>query len=368
MTKTSTFLIHNLWWLVPLAIIILFWQHTAPILLMLVFAYLGRIILNPAVCAVEKFVGSRKLAVVIIMTLLMIILVILSTSLFPLIKSQIVAFQSALSMETLSKFQTKLTLILESILPVFMFDILSDTITSLDSSISEVWASSLSHINSFIGGAGSVVFALGSALLSLLILIVFMIFFLLEGEGFSYAFLHAVPGENYGLAKRMLEKTSNQIHAYIRGQLLAGTSVAITSIIGLYILQWITGISIPYTFLIGIAAGLFNLIPFIGPVMGMIPAIIIYLATDQTVSIHIFYILLIIGVFGIVQLIDNLIMSPYIMGGSVGLHPMLVIILVLLGASVSGILGMLFIVPIAAILKVIIEELNTAFNKHGQTK
>ena len=68
--------------------------------------------------------------------------------------------------------------------------------------------------------------------------------------------------------------------------------------------------------------------------------------------------------FAIVQLIDNLVMSPYIMGGSMGIHPMLVIILILLGASISGILGMLFAVPIAAILKVIVEELDAAFNKH----
>jgi len=364
MNKTSTFLIHNLWWLIPLSIVLLFWQHAAPILLMLVFAYLGRIILNPAVSVVEKWLGSRRLSVFTVMALLIILLVILSTSLFPVIKGQIATFQTALSMETLSKFQTKLTLIMQSILPTFLFDMFNNVMTNLDSTISEIWASSLSHINSFIGGAGSVAFALGSALLSFLILIVFMIFFLLEGEGFSYAFLHAVPGENYGLAKRMLEKTSNQIHAYIRGQLLAGTSVAITSIIGLYILQWMTGIHIPYTFLIGIGAGLFNLIPFIGPAMGVIPAIIIYLVTDQAIPIHIIYILLIIAVFAIVQLIDNLVMSPYIMGGSMGIHPMLVIILILLGASISGILGMLFAVPIAAILKVIVEELDAAFNKH----
>ena len=61
-------------------------------------------------------------------------------------------------------------------------------------------------------------------------------------------------------------------------------------------------------------------------------------------------------VFAVVQLIDNLVISPHIMGSSVGLHPMFVIILVLFGASISGILGMLFAVPIAAILKVIIEE------------
>lgn len=364
MNKTSSYLIRNLWWLVPVTIIMLFWQHSSPILILLVFAYLGRIILNPVVCTVEKWIGSRRIAVFIIMAILIILLIILSTSTIPILKNQISIFQEAISMESINKFQSKLTLILQSFLPVFLFDILSDTLDNFDASISEVWSSSLSHINSFIGSAGSVAFALGSALLSFVILIVFMIFFLLEGEFFSYTFLHSIPGENYGLAKRMMGKTSTQIHSYIRGQLLAGTSVAITSIIGLYMLQWITGISIPHTFLVGIVAGLFNLIPFIGPIMGMIPAIIIYLVTEQTVSIHIIYVLLIIGVFAIVQLIDNLVMSPYIMGSSVGLHPMLVIILVLLGASVAGILGMLFAVPMAAILKVIIEELNAAFNKH----
>ena len=88
----------------------------------------------------------------------------------------------------------------------------------------------------------------------------------------------------------------------------------------------------------------------------MIPAVIVYLVTDQTMPIHFIYVLLIMLVFAIVQLIDNLVVSPYIMGGSVGLHPILVIILVLLGASVGGILGMLFVIPIAAILKVVLGE------------
>ena len=124
-----------------------------------------------------------------------------------------------------------------------------------------------------------------------------------------------------------------------------------------------TGIYIPYTIIIGITAGFFNLIPFIGPIMGLIPAIVIYLITDQTIPIHIFYLFLIIGVFAIVQLIDNLVMSPYLMGSSVGIHPMLVIIIVLFGASVGGILGMVFAVPITAILKVTTEELVIAFKK-----
>jgi len=363
MKKPSLFIIRNIWWLVPLSVVLLFWAHTAPILLMLAFAYLGRVILYPIVRVIEKRTGNHNWSVIIVILALIVFLGILSKSVFPLIGNQIIAFQSALSMETLTKFLAKLTLVLESILPAFLFNFINDIMGQLDSAFSKIWASGLSHIKSFIGGAGSVAFALGSAFLSFLIIIVFMIVFLLEGQNFSSAFLHAVPGEHYGTAKRMLEKTSNQIHAYIRGQLIAASSVAVTSIIGLYILQWITGISIPYTILIGISAGLFNLIPFIGPVMGMIPAVIFYLITDQTMPIHILYVFLIIGVFAIVQLIDNLVVSPYIMGGSVGLHPMLIIILVLLGASVGGILGMLFAVPIAAILKVVIGELDASIKK-----
>jgi len=363
MNKLSTFIIHNLWWLIPLVVVLLFWPHTVPILLMLVFAYLGWIILSPIINIFEQWTGNRKWSVFIIISLLIIFFSMLSNSFFPLIGRQITAFQTALTMATLTKFISRLTALMENILPAFIFNLFSDLISQFDYIFSDIWASGLLHIKSFIGGAGTVVFTLGSAFLSFLIIIIFMIIFLLEDKKFTQSFLHAVPGKHYGTTKRMLEKISNQIHAYIRGQLIAASSVAATSILGLYILQWITGISIPYTFLIGMIAGLFNLIPFIGPVIGMVPAVIMYLVTDQAVSIHFIYVLLIMGVFAIIQLIDNLVMSPYIMGNSIGLHPILVIILILLGASVGGILGMLFAVPIAAIVKVVVKELLATVKK-----
>jgi len=363
MNKTSTFIILNLWWLIPVGIVLMFWQHTAPILFMLVFAYLGHVVLNPIINILGEWIGSRKWAVIIIVALFIIIISVLSSSLFPLIGRQITAFKITITMETFPKFLLRVTTILENILPAVIVNFINDFFSQYDSEFIEIWASGLSHIKSFIGRAGTVAFALGSAFLSFLIIVVFMIIFLLEGKKFSYSFLQAVPGKHYGTVKRMLEKTSNQIHSYIRGQLIAACSVAFTSIMGLYILQWITDISIPYTYLIGITAGLFNLIPFVGPIMGMIPAIIIYLVTDQVVPIHFIYVILILIIFAIVQLIDNLVISPYIMGSSVGLHPILVIILVLLGASAGGILGMFFAVPIAAIVKVVVVELVTSLKK-----
>ena len=122
MNKPSLFIIRNIWWLVPLAIVGLFWEHTAPILLMLVFAFLGQVVLHPVVRQVEKLTGNHNWSVVIVITFILGFLIILSGSLFPIIGKQIAALQSSLSMETLVKFQTKLTLVLESILPSFIFN------------------------------------------------------------------------------------------------------------------------------------------------------------------------------------------------------------------------------------------------------
>ena len=154
MNKPSLFVIRNIWWLVPLVVVFIFWEHTAPILLMLVFAFLGRVILHPVVRQVEKLTGNHNWSVMIVISLLLVFLIILSGSLFPIIGKQIAALQSSLSMETLAKFQTKLTLILESILPSFLFNFYTDVTTQLDSAFSEIWAMGLSHIKSFIGGAG----------------------------------------------------------------------------------------------------------------------------------------------------------------------------------------------------------------------
>ncbi len=357
MKNTYSFIIKNLWWMIPLISVLIFWDHSYPILLMLIIAYLGQVILKPVIVNIEGWIGNRRLSVIITMILLLIFFLLLSNSLFPFIGKQIIAFQSILTMQTLTKFVDKLLLIMENILPNFIFVLFNDFINQFNSTLSEIWSSGLIYIRSFIGGASTLAFALGSAFLSLLIIFVFMVIFLLEGDYFINTFLNAVPKKNYETIKRVIEKITKQINAYIRGQLIAASSVAITSIVGLYVLQWITGIQIPYTFIIGVIAGLFNLIPFVGPIVGMIPALIMYLITDQVIPIHIIYVLLIIGVFMIVQLIDNLIMSPYIMGDSIGLHPILIIIFVLFGASVGGILGMLFIIPIVAIIKVIVNEL-----------
>ena len=119
---------------------------------------------------------------------------------------------------------------------------------------------------------------------------------------------------------------------------------------------------------IGIIAGLANLIPMVGPFIGMIPAILIALmnniGNDSALTHQIFgtvpspfYILDIVLMFIIVQQIDNNFITPVLVGESVGLHPMAVMIVLLIGGTLIGPLGMLFAIPTAGVLKVVISEI-----------
>ncbi len=356
-------MVRNLFWLVPLAITIGLWEFTAPILFQLVLAFIGMIILNPAVNWIESIIQRRGISVLMVLTSVLIIFIFLVNSIWPVLSHQAVDIQSMLTMDTFTNLITKIEIISKDLLPEYLFLKIQTLLASMDSALGDIWRIVMADIQGMISRAGNIVLAVGSLVMSFIFMMVFLIFLLLDGQNFKRAFIHAIPNRYFEMTMKILDKISDSISAYIRGQLLAALSVGITSIIGLYILQWITGINIPYTFIIGCVAGLSNLIPFVGPIIGMLTAVIVYLVSEQVIAVQFIYVFSIMGVFAIVQLIDNLIVSPLIMSGSVGLHPMFVIIFVLVGGAMAGPLGMLFSIPIAAIIKVIVEELRWGF-KH----
>jgi len=137
-----------------------------------------------------------------------------------------------------------------------------------------------------------------------------------------------------------------QLGGYIRGQLIDAFLVGLLSILALYLLD------VPYYILIGSLAGLANLIPYFGPIVGAVPAVVVSMMHNPSFSI----VLWIALAFAIVQLIDNILISPLVVARSVNIHPLVVIVVVLIGERLLGILGMLLAVPVTAIANVIIRE------------
>jgi predicted PurR-regulated permease PerM len=128
---------------------------------------------------------------------------------------------------------------------------------------------------------------------------------------------------------------------FIQGQLLIALIVAVMEVTGLLIA------GIRYPFALGLIGGAANIIPYFGPIIGAVPAVAVALIDSPLKAVWA------ILVFVVVQQIENAFISPRIIEGKLGLHPVTTILAVLLGGEFFGVVGMLLAVPAAAIFKVL---------------
>lgn len=128
---------------------------------------------------------------------------------------------------------------------------------------------------------------------------------------------------------------------FIQGQVLAAFIVGIMITIGFFIIK------LKYPLILGMIAGIFNIIPYFGPVIGAIPAIAVALIDSPIKALWTALVVILI------QQIENIFISPRIIDDRVGLHPVTTILVVLIGGEFFGFVGMLVSVPVAAVLKVI---------------
>lgn len=139
--------------------------------------------------------------------------------------------------------------------------------------------------------------------------------------------------------KLILESINSGLGNYIRGQLIVCFFVGLSGWLALEF------IGLNYAALLGIIMGLTNIIPYFGPLIGVLPALAIA-ATESTRAVF----LVILASF-IIQMLENNLLSPYIVGKSVNIHPIGIIFALILGAQTFGILGMILAVPLMTIIK-----------------
>jgi predicted PurR-regulated permease PerM len=153
-----------------------------------------------------------------------------------------------------------------------------------------------------------------------------------------------VPERARGDVMVVSRRLSTAIGGYFRGQLAVAIVVGIMASIGLAILD------LPFWLIVGMVAGLFNMIPLIGPWVGAVPGIIIALTTGGGLSQAIW----VAVIMATVQQIDNHFISPIVMQRAVKLHPAVVMLALLAGGTLGGFFGLLLAVPTTAVLKIVI--------------
>lgn len=136
------------------------------------------------------------------------------------------------------------------------------------------------------------------------------------------------------------------LSGYLRGQLTVAIIIGTLTGLGLWI------VSFPYAFLIGAMVAVFSLVPYLGLVLSLIPAILVALVSGQVLL----SLLKVAGVFAVAQGLEASVVSPKIVGESVGLHPVWVVLALTVGGFYFGFVGLLIAVPIAVGVKLVIAE------------
>jgi predicted PurR-regulated permease PerM len=188
-------------------------------------------------------------------------------------------------------------------------------------------------------------------LLNLVFVPVFAFYLLVDLPKLKSGLRGLVPLPYRATVLQRLGEVDEALSSFVRGQLTIAIILGLINAIGLSLL------GVPLGFVIGIVAGMANMIPYMALVVGLVPALALCWVEHQSLAL----LLGVVAVFTGAQMLEGLVLSPKILGRSVQLHPVWVLLAVIVGGSLFGFFGMLLAVPAAAVIQVFVRSWLTLY-------
>ena len=182
------------------------------------------------------------------------------------------------------------------------------------------------------------------ALLADVVLALFISFYLVkDGPDIRRRALRAVPERHREKALFLEENIARVVGGYLRGQLVLALTIGVLAGLGC----WVLGL--PYAIVLGVLAGLFELVPMFGPILSSIPALVValFMPFPTILWVAVFFI--------VIQQVENNVLVPRVTGHAVGLHPLGALFALLAGFQLAGVVGALFAVPLAGVVWVLVQ-------------
>ncbi|NNE45143.1 MAG: AI-2E family transporter [Rhodothermales bacterium] len=171
-------------------------------------------------------------------------------------------------------------------------------------------------------------------------------FFLKDGPRIRQGIVQFVPNRFYEITLTIIEKVETNIGRYLKGLVVQCLSIATVASILLYI------VGLDYALAVGIFAGLANTIPYFGPLMGFLAGVVIGVVQTGDFSL---FLGVLVAMF-VTQLADNVFFQPFIFSRVAEAHPLIILFVVLIGAQLGGIVGMLLAIPVTTTLRVVVQQ------------
>jgi predicted PurR-regulated permease PerM len=185
------------------------------------------------------------------------------------------------------------------------------------------------------------------------LVIPFLVFYLLKDmKLIQRGLVLLVPHRHRKTFTRMFHEIDEALGNYIRGQLVVCGVVGTLAYIG----YWL--IDMPYALVLALIIGITNIIPYLGPIIGAAPSILVAITISWQMT------LLVLVVNLAIQIIEGNIVSPMVMGRTLHIHPLMIIFALLIGGEIGGLLGLIFAVPILAVIRVVLHNAVLHLVKH----
>lgn len=184
------------------------------------------------------------------------------------------------------------------------------------------------------------------------VLPVLVFYILKDHEKIGQYVMSFIPLKHQIAVKHIVQGIDNSLGNYIKGQLYVCLFVGFVTYVTFEFLN------IDYSLLLAIIMGLTNIIPYFGPIIGALPAVAIAITISNKMVLFV-----VIAVF-IIQLIESNLISPYIVGRSINIHPIAIIFALLVGGELGGIIGMILAVPILTVVREVVKRLVSLRQEH----
>jgi Predicted permease len=308
-----------------------------PVILALVLYYL----INPLINVLEsKFHVNRIVSITFVFIIILALLIWGVMSLIPFVQSQVDSlvknwpqYWNSLNKSLQNMFSDpKLHLVKERLIETN-----ASVTKSFEKSMDQILPQTMNNLSSAVSVLTNVVIILMTA--------PFILFFMLKDDKkFKDSVIKFMPDRIKNSVGDMLSEISQSLSSYITGQLTVAFWVAVMFFVGYLI------IGQRYALILGIVAGILNLIPYIGSTLALVPSLVIaaFIAPSMVLKVLI--------VFAIEQTVETRVISPIIVGNKMQMHPVTTILVLLVSAGMYGLIGMIAGIPIFAILKIFLSE------------
>ena len=323
-----------------LGVLVLGRRLLLPLLLGLAVAYL----LDPAVNWFERRGRSRALGAAVIAAVAALALTVFLGILLPILARQVQELGERLPQyraDLAAKFEP-LRERLEARYPA-QLELLR---TKAADTVREKWPQMVESAVAWLGGVFSSVLDFLLFVLNLVFVPVFAFYLMVDFPKLkaSLAGLVPIPYREVTLARA--REVDSAVAGFLRGQLTIAVILAAINGIGL------TLVGVPLGLLVGIVAGMANLVPYMALVVGLVPAMLLVWVEHQSIA----RLLAVVLIFSGAQLLEGTVLSPRILSRSVKLHPVWVLLAIIVGGNLFGIVGMIVAVPAAAAIQVFVRH------------